>query len=108
MSLEVEGEVEFGECSLDLRLEAGWTWNCLSVSQLVLACVQILSFEDSECCDNFIVAVRNFLDSMSLTIKTTSMTEAEIKGGSVNRDERQAVLDEFFRLACLQVRVRLH
>ena len=68
---------------------------------------QILRFEDSECCNNFMTELRNFLESLGVTIKTTCMSEAQIKENSISRDERQAVLDEFFRLACLQVCVRL-
>ena len=75
------------------------------IYQHLLACHQILRFEDSECCNKFVMALRSFLESMNLTIRDQTMTEAEIKGGSINRDERQAVLDEFFRVACLQVRV---
>ncbi|XP_076465945.1 dual oxidase 1-like [Babylonia areolata] len=63
----------------------------------------ILRLEDNECCQTFVMALRNFLEAMGLTIRTESISEAEIKEGSVTRDDRQEVLGEFFRLACLQV-----
>ncbi|PVD19736.1 hypothetical protein C0Q70_20227 [Pomacea canaliculata] len=62
----------------------------------------ILKFLEPEECQMFYEKLVQFLNTLNITIGTFYETEEEIKRESVNRDDRQSVLDDFFRAACLQ------
>jgi len=51
----------------------------------------------------FIQKLQAFLDSISISLQKINFSEEVIKKNATTKEQRQKLLDKFFRIVCLQV-----
>lgn len=51
----------------------------------------------------FIQKLQVFLDSLSISLQKINFKEEVIKKNATTKEQRQNLLDKFFRIVCLQV-----
>ncbi|KAK7499705.1 hypothetical protein BaRGS_00009046, partial [Batillaria attramentaria] len=89
---------------IDLRQARSVTIRTPSESSATIASLSvagevdlILVFVEPDDCQNYLTGLKRFLEGLGVTVETQIRIEAEIKGGSNNKDDRQGVLNDFFR-----------
>lgn len=66
--------------------------------------LQMLKFADAMDRQEFIQKLETFLRGIGLSLQKVNFKEEVIKKNATTREQRQKLLDKFFRIVCLQVK----